>query len=603
MLAEWGLSAATIEIFRVWTDDGLRKCVPVIVKSAENCQRYHTDIRPRYHTDIPILNAALSCYRNKQTDEHERSANASLIRNFQGTMASFNELVVLAASVFVAYVVYKFIKLSNFFNDLGMPYVKPIWPFGSEVRGLFMRDHITTSLANIYYKLEPHKMGGFYNAMRPAIMIRDPELVDRVYTTDFGHFVDRGAITDPKRHPLEGHLFLLKGAKWRFMRAKLSPIFTSGKLKFMYQEMRKCADSFIAHLEKTVPFGKDIDMKEDSVGFTIQVISSCAFGIESNSIGNPNSELVLYSKRIFSLSTLTIVKIVTRMIAPWLFDLLRLKQMPKEDEDFIINIVKQTLNHRLTTGYSRNDFMQLLLQLREKGSVEVEEHEKDEDDHQETKHQMNHSIGKEVIEMDDGVLGAQAFVFLIAGFETTSSTIYHLTYLLSQNQDCQEKAREEVNRLLAKHGDYTYEMLRELTYLNYCIDETLRLFPPVPANFRVCTRECTFPDGTTIPKGTAVFIPVYSIHRDPKYFPEPEKFKPERFEQGITKGAYSPFGDGPRICIGKRFAQVEIKLAMAMLLKTFRFCPGSTEKGKITFKPRSFLLSVEGGLPMKMEKI
>ncbi|KAF6203283.1 hypothetical protein GE061_003701 [Apolygus lucorum] len=518
-------------------------------------------------------------------------------------MATLIELAVLAVSIVVAYVVYKFIKLSNFFDNLGLPYIKPIWPFGSDVKGLLMREHPASTLTKLYYQLEPHKMGGFYNAVKPTIMIRDPELVHRVYTTDFGHFVDRGVTTDPKRNPLEAHLFLLNGAKWRFMRAKLSPIFTSGKLKFMYAEMKKCVDTFIAHLEKTVPFGKDIDMKENSVGFTIEVISSCAFGIESKSIGNPNSEFVLYSKKLFTPSTVMMIKGVTRLIAPWLFNLLRLKQLPKETEDFVINIVKQSFHHRLTTGYSRNDFMQLLLQLKEKGSVEVEEHEKDEEDHQESRFQMTDSAEKEVIELDDGLLGAQVFVFLVAGFETTSSTIYHLTYLLSQNQDCQDKAREEVNRLLAKHGDFTYDMLRELTYLSNCIDETLRLFPPVPFMFRVCTKEYTFPDGTTIPKGTAINIPVYSLHHDPKYFPEPEKFKPERFEQPITRGAYSPFGDGPRICIGKRFALVEIKLAMARLLHTFRFLPGSTKKDKIVFKPRSFLLAVEGGLPMKMEKI
>ncbi|KAF6203284.1 hypothetical protein GE061_003702 [Apolygus lucorum] len=500
---------------------------------------------------------------------------------------TFIELTVLGVSLIAAYIVYKLTKLANFFDNLGIPYVKPIWPFGSDVKGLLMREHTTSTVSKMYYELEPHKIGGYYLAVRPTIMIRDPELVHKVYATDFGHFVDRGIPSNPKRDPLEGHLFLLNGAKWRFMRAKLSPIFTSGKLKFMYAEMKKCVDTFIAHLEKTVPFGKDIDMKEDSVGFTVEVISSCAFGIEINSIGNPNSEFVVYANKVFNATTTTILKLITRMISPWLFDLLRLKQSPQEIEDFVMKVVKDSFHHRLTTGYSRNDIIQLLLQLKEKGSVEVEEHEKDEDDHQETMYQMSHSIEKEVVELDDGLLGAQVFVFLVAGFETTSSTIYHMTYLLSQNQDCQDKAREEVNRLLAKHGDFTYEMLRELTYLSHCMDETLRLFPPVPFMFRVCTKEYTFPDGTTIPKGTAINIPVYCLHHDPKYFPEPEKFKPERFEQPITRGAYSPFGDGPRICIGKRFALVEIKLAMARLLHTFRFLPGSTKKDKIIYHIRN----------------
>uniref|UniRef100_A0A0A9YG98 Putative cytochrome P450 6a14 n=1 Tax=Lygus hesperus TaxID=30085 RepID=A0A0A9YG98_LYGHE len=518
---------------------------------------------------------------------------------------TFIELAILAAAAFGTYCFYKFIKLANFFKDKGIPYIKPIWPLGSDVRGLLMRDHPTESLTKIYYNLEPHKIGGYYVTVNPTIMVRDPEWVQKIYTTDFSHFVDRGIPTDPKNNPLEGHLFLLEGAKWRYMRAKLSPIFTSGKLKWMYGEMRKCVDAFITHLEKTVPFGEDIDMKEDASGFTIEVISSCAFGIESNSIGNPNSEFRVFSKKIFTPSKMLVFKTVLRMLSPALFTLLKMKSLQPGIEEFVMNIVKQSFDHRLTTGYTRNDFIQLLLQLREQGTVEVEEHEKDEEDHQETllNNQLSHSIGKEVVELDDGLLGAQLFVFLIAGFETTSTTIYHLTYLLSQNEECQDKAREEINRILAKHGDFSYDMLRELTYLSNCIDETLRLFPPVPFMMRTCTKEYTFPDGTTIPKKTNIVIPVYSIQHDPKYFPEPEKFKPERFEHGIIKGSYSPFGEGPRVCIGKRFALVEIKLAMARLLTTFRFSPATAKKDEISFLPHSFLLSVKGGLPMKIAKL
>lgn len=162
-----------------------------------------------------------------------------------------------------------------------------------------------------------------------------------------------------------------------------------------------------------------------------------------------------------------------------------------------MSLVTQSFEHRLKTGYVRNDFIQLLLQLREKGSVEFENHDNDEEDKQlmDTKlHTESHkevygtyvkatyrsSIFNRIVhkmtvinvctEITDGVLAAQLFVFLVAGFETTSTTIYHLTYLLSLNQDAQDKAREEVRKALAKSGDYTYSMVKDLKYLSNCIN-------------------------------------------------------------------------------------------------------------------------------------
>lgn len=79
------------------------------------------------------------------------------------------------------------------------------------------------------------------------------------------------------------------------------------------------------------------------------------------------------------------------------------------------------------------------------------------------------------------------------------------------------------------------------------------MFPPVPFNVRTCTKDYVFPDGTQVPKGTKLILPTYSLHYDPKYYKEPQKFMPERFSNGAApiKGTYAPFGDGPRICIGE----------------------------------------------------
>ncbi|CAB0018418.1 unnamed protein product [Nesidiocoris tenuis] len=428
-------------------------------------------------------------------------------------------------------------------------------------------------------------------------MVRNPEFVQRIYTTDFSYFMDRGFDIDEKTNPLDAHIFLLSGAKWRYVRSKLSPIFTSGKLKWMFSGMNKCVQSLTSHLDKTISFGKDVDMKEDASGLTTEVISSCAFGIEAQSIGNPDGRFRVFAKKAIEGN---LIKNFVRNVSPRLFTLLKMRSLPIEVEKFIMDLVAQSFNHRLTTGYTRNDFIQLLLQLREKGSVEFED--LDEEDEREKNSLTHHEQDKNVIELNDNILGAQLFVFLVAGYETTASTIYHLFYLFSKYPKCQDKAREEVKKALAKHGDYTYQMVSELPYLSNCIDETLRLFPPLVINFRVCNKDYTFPDGTTIEKGTKIVLPTYAIHHDPSNFPNPEEFRPERFEQSIAKGSYAPFGDGPRVCIGKRFALVEIKLTFARLLMSYLIKP-SDRGNEVKFNPKSFLLQVKDGLLVKLEKL
>ena len=81
----------------------------------------------------------------------------------------------------------------------------------------------------------------------------------------------------------------------------------------------------------------------------------------------------------------------------------------------------------------------------------------------------------------------------------------------------------------------------------------MRLYPVIPLIIREGTKDYTLSDGTFIEKGTSIIVPIFTSHRDPQYFPEPLKFNPDRFEDAPIRGSYLPFGEGPRICIGKQF--------------------------------------------------
>lgn len=157
---------------------------------------------------------------------------------------------------------------------------------------------------------------------------------------------------------------------------------------------------------------------------------------------------------------------------------------------------------------------------------------------------------------------AQCFIFFFAGFETVSTLICFAAQELMENPQVQEKVYQEIadfnERLEGKQ--VTYEALQGMKYLDMVISETLRKWPGAVSLDRMCTKDFVFEaDGKRIEikRGQTIIIPVVGLHHDPQYFPNPEKFDPERFssenKDNITPFTYMPFGEGPRICIGVLF--------------------------------------------------
>lgn len=146
-------------------------------------------------------------------------------------------------------------------------------------------------------------------------------------------------------------------------------------------------------------------------------------------------------------------------------------------------------------------------------------------------------------------------------------------------------------------------------FLNYFdIIEALRKYPPVSVINRMARNDYNVP-GTNhvIEKGTAVFIPSFAIQRDPDYYPDPEKFDPDRFENEEVKRrhpmAWLPFGEGPRNCIGLRFGMMQSRIGLVTLLKNFEFSLSSTTVQPLTFISNSFVLIPEGGVFLKLKKL
>jgi len=196
-----------------------------------------------------------------------------------------------------------------------------------------------------------------------------------------------------------------------------------------------------------------------------------------------------------------------------------------------------------------------------------------------------------------GEIASQSFLFILAGFETTSTALAFATYLLATHPKVQEEVLAEIDENLAKDEDVSYEAVQKLPYLECVVQETLRMYPLASAAVsRHCMEECTI-KGVSIPKGIDIVADVWSLHyNEDLWGPDVKEFKPERFSSKSLPHpyAYMPFGAGPRICIGMRFALLEMKVALCTILKRYRIeeCP-ETEKplqlrySQITMAPKN----------------
>ncbi|CAH2087204.1 unnamed protein product [Euphydryas editha] len=205
------------------------------------------------------------------------------------------------------------------------------------------------------------------------------------------------------------------------------------------------------------------------------------------------------------------------------------------------------------------------------------------------------------------IIAANAFIIFLGGYETTSSTLAFLFLELAAHQDVQEKMRDEIKEVYQKYGKMSYEMLQDLTYMDMVIQEILRLYPPFPTIQRMCTKDYHIP-GTDVvlEKDTIVVFPTLGLHRDEQYFPDADSFRPCRWSAGaeaaIKAGVYSPFGDGPRYCVGKRFALNQMKCCLVELLSHVRLTPVSKvdEFGRTFVEPRMKPFEVNSRAPMTL---
>uniref|UniRef100_A0A6M2DYQ8 Putative cytochrome n=1 Tax=Xenopsylla cheopis TaxID=163159 RepID=A0A6M2DYQ8_XENCH len=505
---------------------------------------------------------------------------------------SYTQLTLSAFALLAALFYLYMLRAFRYWSKRQIPTLPPSFPFGHFGRIVTGQETVILSVEKTYNTFKRiSNYAGYYMFGAPVLIALNPEVIRNIMVKDFQYFHDRGVYFNEDDDPLSAHLFAIEGQKWKTLRAKLSPTFTSGKMKNMFPTMVENSNNLEKHIKEKVSKGAQLEVKDILARFTTDMIGTCALGIQCNSLKDQNAEFRVIGKKVFTPTLWGNIKQAFATAFRNLSKSLHIKITNQEVTNFFISAVTDTMQYREKNKITRNDFLQLLMQLQSKGYLDGEE-------------------GKERMEpLTMNEAAAQAFAFYAAGFETSSSAMSFCLYELALNPECQRKARDEIHSVLAKYdGRYTYEALSEMKYVDMAIDETLRKYPTLPVLNRECAKDYKLPGtNTVIPRGTPIFIPVGGLHHDPQYYPEPDKFDPERFtEENKAKRhhfAYLPFGEGPRICIGMRFGMMQTRLGLITLIKDYEIKPCAKTEVPLKMDPKSFLTTTLGGIWLHFEPL
>lgn len=278
---------------------------------------------------------------------------------------SFYEMVLLIVlTVVIVVSCYRLTSQYDFWSSRGVPGPKPSFLFGNFKHVTLAKISLGDFLTEGYKTYENEAMWGVYSFQTPILVVKDPEFIKDVLIKDFTVFSHRGFKVSEKVEPLSQHLFNLETERWRPLRSKLSPIFTSGKLKNMFPLLIECADHLKSFLKLQVDKHSAIECRELTAKFTTDVISVCVFGFKTNSLSEKDSEFRKFGRQFFDTSGLKILRLKMREIMPRFYHLLKPLMYDKEFNDFFISTVTQTISYREKNNFRRNDFIDLLMDIK-----------------------------------------------------------------------------------------------------------------------------------------------------------------------------------------------------------------------------------------------
>lgn len=257
-------------------------------------------------------------------------------------------------------------KKTQYWELRNVPFIKPELFYGNS-RGISKKFHSSEFARRMYSQLKPlGPVGGVWVYTRTIALAMDLDLIRSILIKDFNVFTNRGSYFNEKDDPLSAHLVNIEDDPWKSLRQKLTPTFTSGKIKMMFETISVIGDKLVSTIEKETALTGQLEVKDVLSRFTTDVIGSTAFGIECNSLEDKTTKF--YEMGLKAFSSFNFFKRAFLQTYRGLARKLHMTSTNKEVGDFYIGVVRETLNYRKENPQiQRNDFMNLLINLKDSG--------------------------------------------------------------------------------------------------------------------------------------------------------------------------------------------------------------------------------------------
>lgn len=272
-------------------------------------------------------------------------------------------IILLVISV---YLIFRyFTRNFDYWQKRGVPFIKPIPFFGNFIEAALLKVDIGECLFRLYKQFDHEPYFGIWVFNTPHFIIRSPSLIKAVLVKDFNYFFDRTVTSDENADSVAANfLFLLKNPEWKEIRSKMTPVFSSGKLKNMFELINKAGDDLRNHISKISVHKESEECKELCAKFTTDVLTSTAFGINSNCFEHEDSEFREVGRKMFSFNIIRGLKSTCYFFAPKMVSLFKLTFFDESVYTFLRNVFWQTIKQREGSNSKRNDLIDIIVQMR-----------------------------------------------------------------------------------------------------------------------------------------------------------------------------------------------------------------------------------------------